>query len=213
MRKIGNLPGLAAEAATTIVETAGAAIDDVGIDGALALAIPQLSGSALAASDESRRMVTREAAMAPVFAMSVICIRRERRGAVESPPALRQVHSCRAFPGIAGITEGVLEGMHSRRSRPNGTERGRKRFWGDVEGRTTVAAAVFGRDGNLAAKAMDVTLEAGVPAKHEVYFSISGSTASRAPTMTLCWACGPRGADQAQAYGKATGRITMNFDE
>ena len=204
MRKIGNLPGLAAEAATTIVETAGAAIDDVVIDGALVLATPQLSGSALAASGESRRMVTKEAAMARVFAMSLICIRRELRRAVESPAvesplALRPVHSCRALPGIAGITEGVLEGMHSPCSRPNGAERGRKRFWGDVAGRTTVAAAVFGRDGNLGAKAMDVTLEAGVPAKHEVYFSISESTASRAPTMTLCWACGPRGANQAQA--------------
>jgi hypothetical protein len=48
-----------------------------------------------------------------------------------------------------------------------------------------VAAAVFGRDDNLAAKAIDVTFEAGVPAKHEVHFSISESTASRAPTMTL----------------------------
>jgi hypothetical protein len=76
-----------------------------------------------------------------------------------------------------------------------------------------VAAAVFGKDGNLEAKVIDVTFEAGAPAKHDVYFSISESTASRAPTMTLCWACGPRGANQAQAYGKATGRITMNFDE
>jgi succinyl-CoA synthetase beta subunit len=35
------------------------------------------------------------------------------------------------------------------------------------------------------AKANGVTFEAGVPAKHEVYFSISDSTHFRAPTMTL----------------------------
>jgi succinyl-CoA synthetase beta subunit len=39
--------------------------------------------------------------------------------------------------------------------------------------------------GNLKAKANGVTLEAGVSAKHEVYFSISDSTRFRAPTMTL----------------------------
>ena len=39
--------------------------------------------------------------------------------------------------------------------------------------------------GNQRAKANGVTFEAGVPAKHEVYFSISDSTRFRAPTMTL----------------------------
>ena len=39
--------------------------------------------------------------------------------------------------------------------------------------------------GHLRAKANGVTFEAGVPAKHEVYFSISDSTHFRAPTMTL----------------------------
>jgi len=39
--------------------------------------------------------------------------------------------------------------------------------------------------GHLKAKANGVTFEAGVPAKHEVYFSITDSTRFRAPTMTL----------------------------
>ena len=39
--------------------------------------------------------------------------------------------------------------------------------------------------GHAKAKANGVTFEAGVPAKHEVYFSISDSTHFRAPTMTL----------------------------
>ena len=39
--------------------------------------------------------------------------------------------------------------------------------------------------GHARAKANGVTFEAGVPAKHEVYFSISDSTHFRAPTMTL----------------------------
>jgi len=39
--------------------------------------------------------------------------------------------------------------------------------------------------GNHRAKANGVTFEAGVPAEHEVYFSISDSTQFRAPTMTL----------------------------
>src|SRR5246500_4072004 len=39
--------------------------------------------------------------------------------------------------------------------------------------------------GHIKAKANGVTFEAGVPAKHEVYFSISDSTRFRAPTMTL----------------------------
>lgn len=39
--------------------------------------------------------------------------------------------------------------------------------------------------GHTRAKANGVTFEAGVPAKHEVYFSISDSTHFRAPTMTL----------------------------
>jgi len=41
------------------------------------------------------------------------------------------------------------------------------------------------RVGNLRAKANGVTFEAGVPAAHEVYFSITDSTRFRAPTMTL----------------------------
>lgn len=41
------------------------------------------------------------------------------------------------------------------------------------------------RHGNAVAKANGVTFEAGVPAEHEVYFSISDSTRYRAPTMTL----------------------------
>jgi succinyl-CoA synthetase beta subunit len=41
------------------------------------------------------------------------------------------------------------------------------------------------RVGNLSAKANGVTFEAGVPAAHEVYFSITDSTRFRAPTMTL----------------------------
>jgi succinyl-CoA synthetase beta subunit len=41
------------------------------------------------------------------------------------------------------------------------------------------------RHGNAVAKANGVTFEAGVPAEHEVYFSITDSTEYRAPTMTL----------------------------
>ena len=41
------------------------------------------------------------------------------------------------------------------------------------------------RHGNTVAKADGVTFEAGVPAEHEVYFSITDSTVFRAPTMTL----------------------------
>jgi succinyl-CoA synthetase beta subunit len=41
------------------------------------------------------------------------------------------------------------------------------------------------RIGNVVAKANGVTFEGAVPAKHEVYFSISDSTRFRAPTMTL----------------------------
>jgi succinyl-CoA synthetase beta subunit len=41
------------------------------------------------------------------------------------------------------------------------------------------------RAGNTVAKANGVTFEAGVPAEHEVYFSITDSTHFRAPTMTL----------------------------
>jgi len=40
------------------------------------------------------------------------------------------------------------------------------------------------RVGNMVAKANGVTFEAGVPAEHEVYFSITDSTHFRAPTMT-----------------------------
>ena len=39
--------------------------------------------------------------------------------------------------------------------------------------------------GNSVAKADGVTFEGGVPAEHEVYFSISDSTVFRAPTMTI----------------------------
>lgn len=39
--------------------------------------------------------------------------------------------------------------------------------------------------GNSIAKANGVTFEGGVPARHEVYFSISDSTVYRAPTITL----------------------------
>jgi len=39
--------------------------------------------------------------------------------------------------------------------------------------------------GHVKAKANGVTFEAGVPAEHEVYFSIGDSTHFRAPTMTL----------------------------
>src|SRR5713101_327665 len=41
------------------------------------------------------------------------------------------------------------------------------------------------RHGNQIAKANGVTFEGAVPAKHEVYFSITDSTHFRAPTMTL----------------------------
>jgi succinyl-CoA synthetase beta subunit len=41
------------------------------------------------------------------------------------------------------------------------------------------------RVGSLSAKANGVTFEAGVPATHEVYFSITDSTHFRAPTVTL----------------------------
>ncbi len=41
------------------------------------------------------------------------------------------------------------------------------------------------RHGNSTAKANGVTFEAGVPARHEVYFAISNSTVYRAPAMTL----------------------------
>ena len=39
--------------------------------------------------------------------------------------------------------------------------------------------------GNVTAKSQGVTYEGGVPAEHEVYFSISDSTRFRAPTITL----------------------------
>ena len=41
------------------------------------------------------------------------------------------------------------------------------------------------RHGNAIAKANGVTFEAGVPAEHEVYFSITDDTRFRAPTMTI----------------------------
>jgi succinyl-CoA synthetase beta subunit len=41
------------------------------------------------------------------------------------------------------------------------------------------------RVGNTISKSNGVTFEAGVPAEHEVYFSITDSTHFRAPTMTL----------------------------
>src|SRR6478609_6731618 len=41
------------------------------------------------------------------------------------------------------------------------------------------------RVGNVVSKANGVTFEAGVPAEHEIYFSITDSTHFRAPTMTL----------------------------
>ncbi len=41
------------------------------------------------------------------------------------------------------------------------------------------------RHGNAVAKANGVTFEAGVPAEHEVYFSITDDSRYRAPTMTL----------------------------
>lgn len=41
------------------------------------------------------------------------------------------------------------------------------------------------RHGNTVAKANGVTFEGGVPAEHEVYFSITDSTEFRAPTMSL----------------------------
>jgi len=41
------------------------------------------------------------------------------------------------------------------------------------------------RHGNQVAKANGVTFEGGVPAEHEVYFSITDSTRFRAPAMTL----------------------------
>jgi len=41
------------------------------------------------------------------------------------------------------------------------------------------------RVGNNVAKSQGVTFEAGVPAEHEVYFSISDSTRYRAPTITI----------------------------
>ncbi len=39
--------------------------------------------------------------------------------------------------------------------------------------------------GNIVSKADGVTFEGGIPAEHEVYFSISDSTEFRAPTMTI----------------------------
>ncbi|MBN8508410.1 MAG: carboxylate--amine ligase [Burkholderiales bacterium] len=41
------------------------------------------------------------------------------------------------------------------------------------------------RHGNVSAKANGVTFEGGVPAEHEIYFSITDDTRYRAPTMTL----------------------------
>ncbi|PZX14360.1 succinyl-CoA synthetase beta subunit [Palleronia aestuarii] len=41
------------------------------------------------------------------------------------------------------------------------------------------------RHGNARTKANGVTFEAGVPAEHEIYFSITDDTRYRAPTMTL----------------------------
>ncbi len=41
------------------------------------------------------------------------------------------------------------------------------------------------RHGNAYAKANGVTFEAGIPAEHEIYFSITDDTRFRAPTMTL----------------------------
>src|SRR6188472_3671902 len=41
------------------------------------------------------------------------------------------------------------------------------------------------RHGNAVAKANGVTFEGGVPAEHEIYFSITDDTRYRAPTITL----------------------------
>ena len=41
------------------------------------------------------------------------------------------------------------------------------------------------RHGNATAKANGVTFEAGIPAEHEIYFSITDDTRYRAPTMTI----------------------------
>ena len=41
------------------------------------------------------------------------------------------------------------------------------------------------RHGNVVAKANGVTFEGGVPAEHEIYFSITDDTRYRAPTMTI----------------------------
>jgi succinyl-CoA synthetase beta subunit len=41
------------------------------------------------------------------------------------------------------------------------------------------------RVGNQVAKSQGVTFEAGIPAEHEVYFSLSDSTRFRAPTITI----------------------------
>jgi succinyl-CoA synthetase beta subunit len=41
------------------------------------------------------------------------------------------------------------------------------------------------RHGNATAKANGVTFEAGIPAEHEIYFSITDATRYRAPTMTI----------------------------
>ena len=63
------------------------------------------------------------------------------------------------------------------------------------------------RAGDVTAKANGVTFEAGVPAEHEVYFSITDSTRFRAPTMTLTH-CG--GVDIEEVDRKSV--ATVPFD-
>lgn len=71
---------------------------------------------------------------------------------------------------------------------------GKKGKSGLIGRATTLAAALAEKErlyfaehrhGNVVAKANGVTFEGGVPAEHEVYFSISDDTRYRAPAMTL----------------------------
>ena len=63
------------------------------------------------------------------------------------------------------------------------------------------------RHGNAVAKANGVTFEAGVPAEHEVYFSITDDSRFRAPAMTLTH----RGGVDIEELGKDE-IVTVPFD-
>ena len=68
------------------------------------------------------------------------------------------------------------------------------------------------RHGNAYAKANGVTFEAGVPAEHEVYFSITDDTRYRAPTMTLTHLGGMDIEEIAEKNSKPKRKIGFSID-